>query len=74
MSKTHSKKQIPLLKLLINCISVRSAPKVLSIKGQCTFLFKNFPIIGLFSSSANSLFEIFSFLMPLPEAFLSKNL
>ena len=31
ISKTHNKKQIPLLNLLINCILVRSAPQILSI-------------------------------------------
>ena len=35
---------------------------MLSIKGECTFLFSNFLIIGLCNSSANSLFDIFSFL------------
>ena len=35
--------------MLINYISARSAPQVLSIKGECI-------------SSANSLFDIFSFL------------
>ena len=66
MSITHNKKRIPLLNLLINCIFARSAPQMLPIKGECTFHFLNFLIIGLCNSSANSLFEIFSFLIPLP--------
>ena len=69
---THNKKRIPLLNLLIDCISARSGPQVLSIKGECTFLFIKFSD-GLCNSSANSLFQIFSFLI-LPEVFLSKNL
>ena len=74
MSITHTKKQIPLLNLLIDCISAKSAPQILSIKGDCIFLFLNFLVIGLCNSSANSLFEIFLFLILLPEDFLSKNL
>ena len=82
MSFTHNKNLNPLLNLLINCISARSAPQTLSIKGDCTFLLLNFIITGLGNSSANSLvaefkgrlFEIFSFLIPLPEVFLSKYL
>ena len=81
MSITHNNNLNPLLNLLINCISARSAPQILCIKGECTFLFLNFLIIGLCNSSANTLFEIFSFLIPLPanlfarvaEVFLSKN-
>ena len=59
MSITHNKNLNPLLNLLINCISSKSAPQILSIKGDCTFLFLDFLIIGLCNSSANSLFEIF---------------
>ena len=33
ISITHNKKQIPLLNLLIDCVSVRSASQILSIKG-----------------------------------------
>ena len=40
MSITHNKKQIPLLNLLINCILAKSAPQILSIKGDCTFFVK----------------------------------
>ena len=70
MSITHDKKDIILLNLLINYISVRSAPQILSIEDQCTFLFLNFLIIGLRNSSANSLFEIISILKSLPPNFI----
>ena len=59
------------LNLLINCISARSATQILSIKGECNYRFLHFLIIGLSKSSDNSLFEIYSFLIPLPEADLS---
>ena len=36
--KCHNKKRIPLLNLLINWISAKSLPKILSIKGDCAFL------------------------------------
>ena len=42
MSVTHNKKRNPLLNLLINCISARSAQKILSIKDEYGFLKKNF--------------------------------
>ena len=73
MSIVRIKKGIPLLNLLISCISARPAPKILSIKCYCTFLFLNFLVIGLCDSSANSLLEIFSFLTVPPKGFLSKN-
>ena len=38
MSITHNKKTIPLLNLLINYISARSALQILFLKGDCTFL------------------------------------
>ena len=63
------KKSIPLLNLLINCILARSAPQVQSIRNDCTFLFLSFLIIGFCNSSANSLFEIFSFFILLPDVF-----
>ena len=66
----HSKNLNPLLNLLISSISARSVPKILSIKGEFTFLLLKFLIIGLCNSSANSLLEIF--LIPLPGDFLSK--
>ena len=59
MSIAHNENLNPLLNLPINCISARSAPKIFSIKGECTFLFLNFVVIGLCNSSANSLFQIF---------------
>ena len=46
ISKAHNKKWIPLLHLLINCISARSAPHISYIKGECNFLFINFLIIA----------------------------
>ena len=33
----HNKKRIPLLNLLINGISARSAPQILPMKDKCTF-------------------------------------
>ena len=69
MSITHNKNLNPLLSLLINCISAKSAPQILSIKGECTFHFLNSRIIRLFNSSANCWFDIFSFLTPLLETF-----
>ena len=69
ISKTHNNKRIPLLNLLINCISARSAPQILSIKGEYTFIFLNFLIAGLCNFSANSLLEIFP--IPLPKVHLS---
>ena len=52
-----------LLNLLINWISART-----------TIQFLNFLIIGLCNSSANSWFDILSFLIPPPQIFLSKEL
>ena len=72
MSITLNKNLNPSSNLLINYISARSAPQILSIKDECTFPFSNFLIIGLCNSSANSLFEIFSFLIALPQADLSR--
>ena len=57
----QSKNLNPLLNLLINCISAKSVSQILSIKGECTFRLWKFLIIGLCSSSANYLLEIFSF-------------
>ena len=53
MSITHKENLNPLLNVLINCISARSAPQILSMKSECTLLFSYFPIIGLRNSSAN---------------------
>ena len=69
MSVTHNKILNPLLNLVANCISPRSA---LSIKVECTLLFLNFLIIGLCNSPANSLLEIISFLIPLPEVYIKR--
>ena len=60
------------LNLLINFISTRSAPQILSMKAECTFLFVNFLIIDLCDSSVNSLLDIILFLTVLPKLFLSK--
>ena len=43
-------------------MSARSAPQILSVKDECTFLFLSFLINGLRNSSANSSFYIFPFL------------
>ena len=52
--------------------SAKSAPQILSIEGECTFLLLTFLIIGLCNSSANPLLEIFSLLILLSEDILSK--
>ena len=65
----HNKNLNPVLNLIINCISERSASQILPIKDKCTFLFLSFPIIGLCNSSANCYSEIFSFLIRPPEVF-----
>ena len=71
---THGKNLNPLLNLLINCISAKTAHQILSIKDERTFLFSNFQTICLCNSSANSLLYIISFLTVPPKAFLSKYL
>ena len=53
--------------------SARSTPQILSIKVVYISRFLNFLIIGLRSSSANSLLEIVSFLTVLPVVYLSKS-
>ena len=63
-------KRIPLLYLLNNCISAKSALQILSIKSECTFCFSNFLIIGLCNSLANSLLGVI--VIVLPKIFLSK--
>ena len=55
ISITHNQKQIPLLNLLVNFISAKSAQQILFIKHEYTFLFLNILIIGLCNSSNNSL-------------------
>ena len=73
ISITHNKNLNPLLNLLINCISSRSTPQILSIKDEYTFRFLNSLIISLHNYSANSLFDLFSVLMLL-RVFLPKYL
>ena len=63
MSMTHNKNQNPLLYLLINCISTRSAPKILSLKDYYNLRLLNFLIIDLCNSATNCWFDIFSFLI-----------
>ena len=46
-SITHNKNINPLLNLLINCVSAKSTPQILSLNEEYTFLFLNFLIIGL---------------------------
>ena len=66
------------------------APQILSLKDEYTLSFLDFQVIGLYNSSANCWFDIFSLLIAhlsrvakvsdqvrvtaLPEDFLSKNL
>ena len=45
ISITHNKIQNPLLNLLINCISAKSALQILSLNAEYTFFF-NFLIMG----------------------------
>ena len=70
MSITHNKKLNPLSNLLINCISAKSAPQMLPIKVECTFLVLKFVIVDLRNASANCWSGIFSFLIPLQANFL----
>ena len=58
-SIADNEKQMPLLTLLINLISARSTPQILSINGECAFLGWS---------------DILWFLISLPEGFLSNNL
>ena len=58
----HIRKKITLLDLLVHCISARSAPQILPIKSEYTFIFVHSLINPLCNSSSNSLSEIFSFL------------
>ena len=57
-----------LLNLLINCISARSATKILSLNDEYTFRFSNYVVIGLCNSPAYSWFDMFLFLAEPPEA------
>ena len=74
MSITHNKKQILLLNVHINDMSVRSAPQILSIKDEYTVIFLYYLITGLYNCSANSLSDIISFLIAPPEVYLPKKL
>ena len=60
---THHKNQNSSLHLLIHCISSKSAPQILSLKGDHTSRFSNFLIISLWNSSANFWFDIISILV-----------
>ena len=51
---THNKNRNTLLNLIINCISTRSAHKILSLEDEYTLHFSNFLIIGLGNTSAKS--------------------
>ena len=57
ISITHNKKQIPLLNLLVHCISFRSVRQIFSINDERTFRFSKFLIIASGNFSANSWFE-----------------
>ena len=74
MPVTHNKNLNPLLNLLINCISARLVPRILPTEDEYAFLCPNFLLVGLRYFCSNSLLKIFSFLIVLPEVFLSKQL
>ena len=61
ISRIHNKKRIPLLNLLINCISAKSAHQILSLDELYTFRFLNFLITGLCNSFTNCSFCLISF-------------
>ena len=54
ISMTHNKSWSPLLYLFVYCISTRAAPQIMYLRGEYTFRFTNFLIIGLCNSSVNS--------------------
>ena len=72
ISITHNKTRIPFLKLLDDCISAKSISQILSIKDEHAFLFLNFLITGFCNSTADSLLDIFSFLIAPPDSFYQK--
>ena len=77
MSITHNKNLNPLLNLLINCISARSAPHISSLNAACTFRFLNFLKMDLCHSSAYCSFCGIDLIIcdnPPPLHFLLKNL
>ena len=59
----HNKTQNSLLNSLINFISSKAVPQILSLKEKCTFRFSNFLIIGVSNPYANFWFEIISLLL-----------
>ena len=77
----HNKYLIPLSYLLINCISAKSTPQMLSLTEEETLLYLNILIIGLWSSFASCQFgidfiaELFgSVVTPVPLDFFIKRL
>ena len=50
ISIMHNKKQVPLLDMLLSCISARSESEILSIKEEYTVCFSNFLLIALRNS------------------------
>ena len=64
---THSKNQIPLIYLLVNCVSAESACEMLTLRNVYTFHFLDFLIIGLCNFSANCWFDIITVLIGPPE-------
>ena len=71
-SLTHNENLIPILNLLINYISAKSALQILSLNDEYTFLLLKFAKIGLWNSSASCWFDID--LIASPKVFLSSNL
>ena len=68
---THNKNQISLLYLLINYISARSAPQILSVRDEHILRFLNFLIISLCNFSANYWFSESELkLIPVPVLYL----
>ena len=59
----HNKTQNSLFNSLINFISAKAVPQILSLKEKCIFRFFNFLIIGVSNPYANCSFEIISLLL-----------
>ena len=57
MALTHNQNLDPVLHLLINCISDKCAPHILSLKDKHNLLFLIFLVIGLWNSYADCLFS-----------------
>ena len=70
ISITHNAN--PVLKMLINWILAKSALPNIVYKRWVYFLSLNFLITGLFNSSANSLFEMFLFLLLVPASIFAR--